>query len=491
MLRQIHILYRGERFFTHTFAMALREDDLKNVIEALEVQINSPTSGKILNRSFSELQVFHGGYGDIYFLMIADLVDSIKYMEEILEKAIKKFKDLFPSIEELKKSDSKREEYIDYLYSLQTELHSKITLIGPTNAGKTTLYELLTNREKEREIMNFAKSSLLNLYALKFEVWDFQLKDNFSLLWSKFISGSDLVIFIFDISNYNLKVLDYFLTLKRKESQLSKFLVIANKVDLVSDEEIKKLENELEIDNIEKLSLKDPEIKQKLISRISDTFNIKKKLPENFEDLIKEAVKFEEEKNLGKSLSKYKELINIANSYQHFSYLKEFQYKANKIEKKIREKAEIRRKIERKKKFAPPKKIEFTKQIKVKELPKNHKGSKEEKDFKNEGLIDDVFFTDSLEPDDVKIDLDKYKEFQIEEEKIVEKSYPEDNYKNINEVDDIPKLLQEMIKSRGSQLSLKLCSKYIEEMKSSLKRDLTIKDLKTAVDFFIKQEVGK
>jgi len=492
MLRQTHILYQGERIFTHTFAMALRDEDLENLIQALEPQITMPIPGKILHRPTSEQQVFHSGYGDFYFLMIADMVDSIKYMKEVLDKGIKEFKKLFPNIDTLKTSESKREEFIEFLYELQAELHSKIAIIGPTNSGKTTLYEILTDRENERSIMNFAKSSQLNLYDLKFEVWDFQLKDNFSLLWSKFVSGADLIIFIFDTSKYNLKVLDHFLTLKRKESQLSKFFIIANKIDLVSDEDLKKMHNELEIQDIHELSLNDSNIKQEIFNLISETLKLKKKLPNNFDTLIKEAQDLEEERNLVKSLAKYKELINISNSYQHFSYLKEFKEKARKIEKEIQEKAEIRRKIQRKKKFAPPQQIKFTKKIKVKELPKNHNSSKPNNSNKQTLQAEDKTQKDKLNPSDIKIDLKiPKKEIESEKEEIeIKKSYPEDKYEKIEDVEDLPKLLQQMIKSRGSQLSLKLCAQYIDEMKSSLDRELKLEDLKTATEFFIQQEIS-
>ena len=67
------------------------------------------------------------------------------------------------------------------------------------------------------------------------------------------------------------------------------------------------------------------------------------------------------------------------------------------------------------------------------------------------------------------------------------KGYPEDKFKTIEYVTDKALLLFQMIKSRGSNLSLNLCKKFLEEMKKSLARDLTIDDLKNAVNSFIKQ----
>ena len=46
--------------------------------------------------------------------------------------------------------------------------------------------------------MNFAKSSTFEIEDLTFDIWDFQIPDNHSNLWHKFVAGSDLIILIFD-----------------------------------------------------------------------------------------------------------------------------------------------------------------------------------------------------------------------------------------------------------------------------------------------------
>ena len=502
MLRQIHILYNKERIFSHTFALALGTEELNTLLDTLESNVAMSMPGKINHRPISENQVFHKGSGDFYFILIADLIDKIDYIEEILNKLINKFNELFPDINTFNDSESLKEDFTEYLYKLQAESHSKIAIIGPVNAGKTTLYKILTNETKERSIMNFAKSSILTIYDIKFDVWDFQLKDNFALLWQKFVTGSDLIILVVDGSKYNVRILNHFLTLKRKYGQLSKFLVLINKIDLIEDiDELKNLKKEIGDADIIELSLTNSEAKSKVFKAITKKLRIKEKLPDNFEELIAEAEQLEEDNNLGKALATYKQLVRIANKYQYFSYLKQFEQKVNKLDKKLKERARIRKKMEQKKKFAPPKKIKFSRQVNVKTLKTNKKPqpkklssqNNENPEAKREEKPKETQETRSrLKPSDIKIDLTALQNTQdrIAElsKKNNEKGKPEDKYDTIDEVPDLSVLLQEMIESRGSILSLKLCNQYIDEMKDYIDRDLKLEDLKVAVEHFIQLE---
>jgi len=508
MLRQIHILYKKERIFSHTFALALGTEELNTLLDTLESNVAMSMPGKINHRPISENQVFHKGSGDFYFILIADLIDKIDYIEEILNKLINKFTELFPDINTFNDSEPLKEDFIEYLYKLQAESHSKIALIGPVNAGKTTLYKMLTNETKERSIMNFAKSSILTIYDIKFDVWDFQLKDNFALLWQKFVTGSDLIILVVDGSKYNVRILNHFLTLKRKYGQLSKFLVLINKLDLIDEkDELKNLKKEIGDADIIEVSLSNSDAKSKVFKSITKKLRIKEKLPDNFEDLIAEAEELEEGNNLGKALATYKQLVRIANKYQYFSYVKQFEQKVAKLDEKLQERARIRKKMEQKKKFAPPKKIKFSKQINVKTLetnknkkpqPKKLSSQKTKKletkqeENQKEIQLEEQETRSRLKPSDIKIDLTALQNTQdrIAElsKKNNEKGIPEDKYDNIEEVPDLSVLLQEMIESRGSILSLKLCNQYIDEMKDCIDRDLKLEDLKVAVKHFIQLE---
>jgi len=255
ILRQIHIFYSGKNIYNHTYALALGDEELKNVIKVIQSFIDMPMTGKTFHRPVSEnFQIFHKSERGVLFLFITDLVDNLEYISPILENTMKKFNELFQNPMDVSNPDDKKREFVDFLREQQHKLHSKITIIGPTNSGKTQLFNMIKN-DQVRQIMNFAKISTFAIDNLNFALWDFELKDNFSLLWSKFIQGSDLVILLFDLSKYHIRVINHFLDLQKQESKFSKLLILGNKRELINKNDLKIVKNELDLYDFEEISL--------------------------------------------------------------------------------------------------------------------------------------------------------------------------------------------------------------------------------------------
>jgi len=535
MLRQFHIFQNENLLFTHSYAIGLANEDLDRVKNVI---ISAPMPGKTFQRPVSDFQIFHHKIGTIDYCFIADMVDSISYIDKSLKKVINKFKELFPNPKDIKESTEIKTEFINYLSEIQTELHSKIALVGPVGAGKTTLYNMIKSGE-ERAIMNFAKSSTLSISNLNFDLWDMQLNDNYTLLWTKFIGGSDLLILMLDSSNYNLKILNHFINLQKREGRLSKSLVIANKKDLVDDEAIRIIKNELENDDIQELSLIDPGAKSEVFRLITEVLGLKKVLPSNFGDMIKEAEKLELENNTVAAIAKYKELINICETYQDFLYLKNFKLKLNVLNSKLEKQMQERKAIERKKKFEPPDKIKFAQKINVKTLPPGRaplpksqpSSTSQPPEVTPESKIkqQQIGLTPAPKPpqtptphkspevsakperltlkaSDVKINLTHLqrketliKRFKApieptESKEDISVSAPKiPEIKPIRSEDlqtdaDYAKALSQLIELKGSSLSLKLCTDFVDEMKSTFDRPLVLADLKMAADLFVQQE---
>ena len=149
MLRQIHIFLKSEILFVKDYAMALGKEELNNVKKIIQKYIDMPMPGKTFQRAISNFQIFHRASGNLYFLFITDLVDSIQYIESIMLKTIKKIDELFSNPKDLNQSGPSNDEFDEFLNQIQRELHSKVAIIGPENSGKTTLYNMLKSGEEK------------------------------------------------------------------------------------------------------------------------------------------------------------------------------------------------------------------------------------------------------------------------------------------------------------------------------------------------------
>ncbi|MFX1302050.1 MAG: ADP-ribosylation factor-like protein [Promethearchaeota archaeon] len=524
MLRQILIFLNGELLFVKDYARALGSEELNNVKKIIQKYIDMPMPGKTFQNNLRNFQIFHRAFNNSYFLLIADIVDSLQYMDEIIIRTIEKFREIFPNPQEMKESIPSNIEFNDFLDQVQRDLHSKISIIGPAYAGKTTLYNMLKSGE-EKTIMDFAKTSTIEVDGIAFDLWDFQLRDNFSLLWSKFVRGSDLVILLFNLANYNLKMINHFLKLHKLESTYSKLLIIGNKRDLVEDADIKRIKNELGISDFKEISLNDNDAKSQVHQFIMEILNLKIGMPRNFGELVKEADNLVLEGKNIQALAKYKELISLSESYQNIMYSKTLKQKVRDLNNKIKRDKEKRKEFEKKKEFEVAKPLIFTRKVTVKALPSEESKIQPQE---QESFAEELPPAPSKPPKklvtfqkldkEVEIKLPKVPKPPI---KFIKKtSLPTDTIKELKiaKTDDItkpkPKMplelfepheeikkdmekplvidftqeLQKIIKEKGSSLSLKLCENLITELENSLGRPLTLDDIKLAADFFIKQE---
>ncbi|MFX0104992.1 MAG: ADP-ribosylation factor-like protein [Candidatus Hodarchaeota archaeon] len=511
MLRQIHIFLESELFFVKDYARALGREELNNVKKVIQKYIDMPMPGKTFQNNLKNFKIFHRAYSNLYFLFITDLIDSIQYIDEIMIKTIDKFRELFPNPQEIKESITSDIEFNEFLDQIQKDLHSKISIIGPAYAGKTTLYNMLKTGE-EKTIMDFAKTSTLEINGICFDLWDFQFNDNFSLLWSKFVRGSDLVILLFNLANYNLKILNHFLNLQKLESKYSKLLIIGNKRDLVDEVDIKRIKNELNITYFKEISLNAVDAKSDVQSYIMEILALKESLPQNFEELVKEVDNLVLQRRYIQALAKYKELISISKSHQNIMYTKALENKIEALNDKIKKESEKRKESEKVKEFEVAKPLIFTRKVTVKALP-TEKLEIQPQDVKP--------LTEELPPAPSKPmrqmvsfqKLDTEKELKVPKiskpslkinkkasapkETISVPKMPMELFRQHDEIKkdiekplviDFTKELQNIILEKGSSLSLKLCQNLITELEKSLGRALTLEDIKLAADFFVKQE---
>ncbi len=496
MLRQFLIFFNGEIIFIHSYAICLSKSELE---QAKEIMQKSQIQNKTISRRILDFMIFHYRTSSMQFSFIADLTDPIDYIDKILKKIVKKFQQLFPDPLKFNINSPSKDSFLKSVLEAQHELHSKISLIGPVGAGKTMLYELIKT-EEERKIMNFAKVSTILIGELKFDVWDMQLDDNHSLLWAKIIGGSDLVIMMFDASNYNLQVLSNFLSLKRRESNLSKIIVLANKFDLITPEDLVKLKSEMKNIEINQLSLIEKNSRSKVIQYISNAFKLIKKLPPDFPQHVQEAETLELEGKIKDAIEKYEHIVNLCIDIQDLeketTYTKKLDSLKDKLQKiEAEEKAKLR-----KKKYESIENVKFSKKIKVQSLPnkpnKNDKLTKASHSSSKESQSKKLKLNKlSIKAIDIQSNLSKIKKHDKMVKELSSTQF-ENTIKKKKTIDptslktdsDLANALQILIEQEGSSLSIKLAIEFISEIKKSFNRDISLSDLNNAVETFLRIE---
>ena len=517
MLRQIHIFYNREHIFVKDYAIAFGNTELRNVQDTIDKYMKMPVPGKIINRKISSYQIFHKGIDELYYLFVTDLIDSLQYIEELMDKTIAKFQELYTNPIKIKEASSENDEFSSFLDQIQRDLHSKISIIGPTYSGKTTLYDLLKSDE-EKIIMDFATSTSIQIEGLSFELWDFRLKDNFSNLWTKFVRGSDLIILLFNLANYNLKIMNHFISIPKLEGDYAKLIIFGNKRELVDDEDIRRIKNELNFNDFKEISLNSPDAKSQIQKYIKEVLGLKEGLPSNFGDIVKEAEDMVSMGNPLQALAKYREIVHLCTEYQDFEQIKFFEQKVADLSAKLKEQKDLRREIEKEKAFEIPKELKFKKKISVKPLPTaalptdlfNKEKTEEELPPPPTKLSSELVSFQKLESKPAGLKLLKtsdtsaiLKRPTIPSKSIEEKSKKsevrmpmelfsphEELSKDIKKplIVDFAKELLKMISEKGSSLSFNLCEKLITDLAQSLGRTVTIDDVKLAAEFFVKQE---
>jgi len=470
LLRQIYIIFNKNIIFSYSYALAFNSEQFKNVQDLLNEFIDLPIPNQFFHRPFGNYQLFYITRNNVFYLIIADLVDKSDYVNEVLNKIIKRFQNSFPNSLEIKEKNKERNEFTEFLKKIHYELHSKIALIGPYGSGKTTIANLLKLNFEPKIFMNFAKSYKINIDNLNFDLWDFQLEDNFSPLWNKFLSGADLILLVFDSTNYKTKILTHFINLQKTDAKFSKLIIFANKQDLSETIKAKQIEDEYNFP-VFGISLKDSEIKNKLINIISNELKIKKEFPSEFNDLLKIAENEVINKRYLDAINHFNHLKDICKKFQEFIHLSAIEQKISEIEKLI-EKEKKEKEVE-KFKVKAPEKISFSQKVLVKPLPPQVKTTKiktpEEKPTKEIEKKPEKQF---LKPQDIKVSLDT-----VKKDSIMEKSF-----------DTLESELFYLIKEKQGNLSLKLCKTYVEKLQNKLKRSLTSVDLNKAAEIYLKRK---
>ncbi|MFX1355735.1 MAG: ADP-ribosylation factor-like protein [Promethearchaeota archaeon] len=324
---------------------------------------------------------------ELLFLFVTGLTDNFDNIKKELIKCKKEFLNLFEDILQ-HKFDAKTFEVFDpTIDSIHRNLRPKISLVGFSGVGKTTITRLIKAEEIPMQHIPTITGDIatIKIGKLHFHLWDFAGQEQFSYLWNNFIKGSDAVLLITDSTLENVEKSKFFLELIKEQAPQAHTAVIGNKQDL---------ENAMKPDQIEKILglksysmiAKEAKNRDKMIQIIADILEMSAEVSPLLKPLLErdvyteEATKALENAEFEKAATYFEKISDLCIELGDDSLGKEFYEKAQKI-KSMLEKVKSQQTAETTEIKEPEKKIEIEA-----EKPPQAPEFVEKKQFPAEGL---------------------------------------------------------------------------------------------------------
>ncbi len=211
----------------------------------------------------------------LIFIFVNELTDVLKNIKVELYKFRKVFLNFFSDLISENLDKSAFEIINPTVNAIHRNLKPKISLVGFSGVGKTTIANLIANEKTSREYRPFIYGNIttVRIGKLYFSLWDFAGKDSFSFLWNKLIKGSDTVLLISDSTLENVEKSKFFIELIKEEAPYARSAIIANKQDLPDALDLETIER---ITGLKTYSMIATEQKNqfKLIKILADIFDL-------------------------------------------------------------------------------------------------------------------------------------------------------------------------------------------------------------------------
>ena len=320
---------------------------------------------------------------DLLFIFVSGLTDNPENVGKELRKCRKEFLNLYGDIINQDFDESMLEMFDPIVDSFHRNLRPKISLVGFSGVGKTTITKLIKAEEIPMQHVPTITGDIatIKIGKLHFHLWDFAGQEQFSYLWNNFVKGSDAVLIITDSTLENVEKSKFFLELIKEQAPNAHTAVIGNKQDLEEAMKPEKIEQILGLKTYSMIA-KDPANRDKMIQIIADVLEMSaevspllKPLLER-DSLIEEAKKALENAQFEKAADLFERISDLCLELGDDSLSKEFFEKASKIKSMLRKVettvVETPKEIEKKEKETikkPPKfkkeKVEVEKPLKV------------------------------------------------------------------------------------------------------------------------------
>ncbi len=281
MLRQIQI-YQGSRcLYGAQYGKSLDDESLANVLlkiqHDLQDTLQQPTYAPILFDyfKFRILAIYLPDNG-ILILLITDVTDAENRIKSQLLLFKGEFVKVFGTQPNLQLNNRDIENLNTLIEKLQKGLFPKISFVGYSGVGKTTLTRLMLGAEIPQEHVPTITGTInmVQIGSICLNIWDEAGQEQFQFVWSKLLQGSDVIFIVTDSTKENVEKSIYFVDLAKKEAPHARIAIIANKQDLPGA--IPALEIKQKLGGIRTFSMvaSDPASRQKIFNITSDILEI-------------------------------------------------------------------------------------------------------------------------------------------------------------------------------------------------------------------------
>lgn len=334
-------IYRGnELLYYRHFGKALKQEALDLLVEDIINEALIRSESKI---DFHDYYKFRVSYiiekeANLIFLFVTSLTDKFENIKKELVKCKIEFLNLFEDILQ-HRFDAKTFEVFDpTIDSIHRNLRPKISLVGFSGVGKTTITRLIKADEIPMQHIPTITGDIatIRIGKLHFHLWDFAGQEQFSYLWNNFIKGSDAVLLITDSTLENVEKSKYFLELIKEQAPNAQSSVIGNKQDLKAAMNPVQIENILGLKAYSMIAL-DPKNRDKMVQIIADVLEMSAEVSPLLKPLLErdklteEAVKALKNADFNKAAFLFDKISDLCIELGDDSLGKEFFEKSQKI----------------------------------------------------------------------------------------------------------------------------------------------------------------
>lgn len=341
MLRAVKIFIEGEKIYDQNYGKSLDEESFEGAFRKIMKEAFRYPIEEIKYHDFYKYRITYLPVINqkLLFLFISDLSDKFEHIEKEISRCRKEFMAMFSGV--LGHSiDPKTFSIFDpAVESIHKNLRPKISLVGFSGVGKTTITKLIRAEEIPTKHIPTITGDIatIKIGNLHFHLWDFAGQEQFSFLWNNFVHGSDAVLTITDSTLENVEKSKYFIELIKKEAPYAHQAVIGNKQDLPEALPLVDLERILNVKTYSMVAT-DSTNRDKMITIIADILEMSAEVSPLLKPLIERDRKLEaaekalENGDFSQAIRIFMDVADLCLTLGDDVVSQEFQQKAMKIQ---------------------------------------------------------------------------------------------------------------------------------------------------------------